>query len=220
MAILRICSVDGCDKPVRALGWCSAHYQRANRLGDPLAKSTGKTGPKPKPVIERFLAFVPHRPTPEACWIWTGAKSPSGYGQFGIGPPAPRSSRMRPAHRVSHELFIGPIPEGLFVMHMCDVPSCVNPNHLRAGTHSENMQDCIAKNRHSRFHSSKTHCPQGHPYDENNTRRDREGYRVCRKCENAASARGYRKRRLRAREERLKPRLEAAIERVDRPSDG
>jgi hypothetical protein len=51
------------------------------------------------------------------------------------------------AHRVSYELHKGPIPEGLCVLHSCDTPACVNPDHLRAGTLSENIQDCIKRNR-------------------------------------------------------------------------
>lgn len=75
------------------------------------------------------------------CWIWTGACSTGGYGQLRIG------SRRSQAHRVSYELFVGSIPEGMCICHTCDTPSCINPDHLFAGTHKENTADMIAKGR-------------------------------------------------------------------------
>jgi len=147
MATLRICAIPDCGKPVKSLGWCNTHYLRFYRLGDPMASSNRKTGPKPKPLADRFLALVPDKPA-DSCWIWGSVKLPNGYGQFGIGCRTDQSWRMVLAHRVSHELFNGPIPDGMHVMHSCDNPSCVNPAHLRAGTRSENMQDSIAKDRH------------------------------------------------------------------------
>jgi hypothetical protein len=74
----------------------------------------------------------------EECWLWHGRSGPGGYGWL-------RSLR---AHRVSWELFLGPIPFGQHVLHRCDSPPCVNPGHLFLGTHEENMADKIAKGRH------------------------------------------------------------------------
>jgi HNH endonuclease len=76
-----------------------------------------------------------------SCWLWTAALSPKGYGTFRVGP------RQRRAHRVSYELFVGPIPDGAVVMHSCDVPRCVRPDHLTAGSQLENQQDMTAKGR-------------------------------------------------------------------------
>lgn len=75
------------------------------------------------------------------CWLWTGHINSDGYGEYYYG-----GSRMK-AHRYSYQLYKGPIPKGLVIMHSCDVTSCVNPDHLSAGTHADNMADMWAKGR-------------------------------------------------------------------------
>jgi hypothetical protein len=74
------------------------------------------------------------------CWIWTGSRTSRGYGQY----------RKTTAHRYSWILANGPIPEGLFACHSCDVPSCVRPDHLFLGTQIDNMRDAVAKGRTAR----------------------------------------------------------------------
>ena len=75
------------------------------------------------------------------CWEWLACKNPKGYGQFQY------EKSIQQAHRVSYMINIGKIPDGLFVLHNCDNPSCVNPNHLFLGTNQDNVQDKVNKNR-------------------------------------------------------------------------
>lgn len=77
---------------------------------------------------------------PAGCWNWLGHKR-QGYGFLWV------DGSHRRAHRVSWELHFGPIPEGQFVCHHCDVPSCVNPDHLFLGTQTDNLSDMRTKDR-------------------------------------------------------------------------
>ena len=76
------------------------------------------------------------------CWEWQASKMSYGYGQFGIS-----AGRVILAHRYSWMLHFGSIPNGLFVLHHCDNPACVNPNHLFIGTQKDNLHDMIRKGR-------------------------------------------------------------------------
>lgn len=80
------------------------------------------------------------------CWNWIGAFSNCGYGKFSIGGLQNRPMTTQGAHRVSYELFVGPIGEGMVVKHRCDNKRCVNPEHLEMGTHQENTQEAYDRN--------------------------------------------------------------------------
>lgn len=75
------------------------------------------------------------------CWYWTGAKTGRGYGSY-------RREGFRVAHRFSYTLHNGEIADGLCICHTCDQRACVNPAHLYAGTHRQNMRDMSKRNRH------------------------------------------------------------------------
>jgi hypothetical protein len=96
-----------------------------------------------KTTTERFWSKVKKT---RSCWLWLGAKSPSGHGQISI------SGKMVGAHRFSYELHNGSIPKGIgyygtCVCHSCDNPQCVNPKHLWTGTQRENLDDMVNKGR-------------------------------------------------------------------------
>lgn len=103
----------------------------------------------------------------DECWLWTGTKLGRGYGS--VRPEG--SKTPTGAHRVSWAMDNGRWPSsGEVVMHRCDNPLCVNPKHLRIGSQSENIRDCVAKGRHVPFiPAPKTHCPSGHEYTPENT---------------------------------------------------
>lgn len=91
-------------------------------------------------AAERFESKV--EKIPEAgCWVWMGSLNNKGYGVFSL------NRKQKYAHRVSYQLYNGPIPDGLYVLHRCDNPACVSPTHLFLGTQKDNMRDMMAKGR-------------------------------------------------------------------------
>ena len=94
------------------------------------------------PLSERFWRHVDQSGD---CWVWTGSLTNGGYGHLGLGG---RDGGTDRAHRVSWRLHFGEIPSGLWVLHKCDNPPCVRPEHLFLGTHDDNMRDCVSKSRH------------------------------------------------------------------------
>jgi hypothetical protein len=135
--------------------------------------------PTPSPVIERFAEKI--EPQPNGCWLWTGTANRDGYGRFYV-----REAITELAHRWAYEQFVGPIPEGMPLDHLCRNRSCVNPDHLEPVTQRENQTrsplTIAAQNL------AKTHCPLGHPYNEENTYLYRGGRR-CRACRRTACRR-------------------------------
>ena len=93
------------------------------------------------PVETRFWNKVKKS---DGCWIWLGAKHPAGYGVLGKGRRG--AGNIRASH-VSWVIHKGAIPTGQWLLHKCDNPACVNPEHLFLGDHTDNMRDCVAKGR-------------------------------------------------------------------------
>lgn len=128
-------------------GWPGANRQFCSNKCRGLA-SRGKTLKKNIPPLhERFHAKV-NKADPSGCWSWTAYTDRRGRGSISV------NGKQQKSHRVSYELFIGDVPDGFHVLHHCDNPSCVNPDHLFLGTHDDNMKDMKAKGRAPRGESS------------------------------------------------------------------
>lgn len=155
-----------CERTALARGLCSIHYHRHLRKGSlpPLL------GP------ERQRSFWDFVDTAGDCWIWTGDQDSKGYGIWRV-----KGKERTGAHRKIWTLLVGPIPLGYDIDHRCFTPLCVNPDHLEPVTRLVNRQRARSHNN-----SRKTHCPKGHPYNQENTliRTGPQGqnWRACRRC--------------------------------------
>lgn len=132
----KICKIEGCGKHSKHLGMCLAHYKRFNRYGDPLSGGPSHF----KNPDDAFNARI-KKNTNNGCIEWTGSSDQKGYGQLRI------DGKLIKAHRFAWSRVNGPIPEGMLVLHSCDNPKCVNVDHLRVGTHKDNMADMDDRNR-------------------------------------------------------------------------
>ena len=132
-------------------------------------------------ALTRFMQKVDATGGPDACHLWTGQMwgSKRKYGAFYF------EGRTVGAHRWAYENHTGEkIPEGMEILHQCDNPPCVNPRHLRVGTHLENMRE-VRERGNGPKPRGLTHCPQGHEYTEANTY-IYDGYKSCRTCRREA----------------------------------
>lgn len=105
------------------------------------------------------------------CWLWTGTDKGKGYCQMRI------AGRFLSVHRASYEAWIGPIPEGMQIDHLCRVRRCCNPAHLEPVTSQENVR------RSRAAVPRRTACKNGHQWDDENTRINKYGHRECRTCD-------------------------------------
>jgi hypothetical protein len=133
------CSVENCEGKHEARGLCTRHYQQAKKAGNL---------PPRKTLEERFWAKVDkngpiHPELKTRCWVWTASTYHFGHGCIVLGDGSGSSS----AHRVSWEIHNGKISSKLCVLHKCDNPPCVNPEHLFLGTRTDNHLDMVNKGR-------------------------------------------------------------------------
>lgn len=115
----------------------------------------------------------------DSCWLWTGAKVPDGYGTMSY------EGVVRKTHRLSWLFVYGQVPLGMSVLHRCDNPPCVRPDHLFLGTQSDNMRDCASKGRRRVVRRFTEHCIRGHAWTPENVTwsSNKNGvHRICRAC--------------------------------------
>lgn len=120
------------------------------------------------------------------CWTWFGASTVLGYGRFIY------RKKVHYAHRISYRHFVGVIPKGKELDHKCRIPWCINPEHLEAVTHRENM---LRGNTIEAKNAVKTHCRAGHPLSGDNLymRGNKRGCFACRRAHSLVYGREYRK---------------------------
>ncbi len=175
----RTCSIEGCEREHAARGFCLRCYKDRRASGE--LELVQEQLPWPKNLLQRM------EPQPDGCIHFTGLIDNYGYGRIEYAGGVK-------AHRAAYELFIGPIPDGMTLDHECHNRSgctitdrtcphrrCVNPEHLAPKPSGDNTLS--SPNTIASINAAKTHCPQGHPYDEENTYvGPKYGDRQCRIC--------------------------------------
>jgi hypothetical protein len=141
------CQIEGCVKPVfvKKRRLCEPHYSRFLRSRKP-------SKPRPPTIAQNFWANAAITANPDKCWNWLRRIGANGYGGLRI------NKKLIEAHRYSFFLTHGKWPEPL-CLHSCDNPRCVNPRHLRAGTHKDNVMDAISRRRYPYQHSRSIAVP-------------------------------------------------------------
>jgi hypothetical protein len=116
------------------------------------------------------------------CWLWTASQTYAGYGRLQVTDEAGRSTAWG-AHRAAYVAWVGPVPDGLHLDHLCRVRHCVNPRHLEPVTNEENLKRSPIT--HTSINMGRTHCKHGHEFTAANTYATRGGRgRACRQCKN------------------------------------
>lgn len=140
MNTVKTCTLPNCAAPIGrhgAKGYCPMHYKRYRANGDPLALRVFKRGT----LVHAKVVALGWDTTPRGCWEYRGTRDPDGYGTV--------SDNRKPArvHRIMYEMSNGAIPNGMVIRHTCDNTSCINPEHLLVGTHRQNSQDAVDRER-------------------------------------------------------------------------
>lgn len=173
-------SDDGC---ILAGGLCWCTRDRLYPSGITMLKVPAR-GPIPARIMlvgeapglpERILAKIVRIPEC-GCWVWEGSISGYGYGETWW------NNSKKFIHVLMHELFVGEVPDGFKVDHLCRVRCCCNPEHLEAVTHAENVKRGTGWQHVVEKHKAATHCQRGHPWIEENTYVEPNGKRRCLEC--------------------------------------
>lgn len=206
------CSEVQCDRPIRARGVCNGCYQRLTRTGVLAKLPVWRPSPTstPIPIVFGSVA-LPERVwqnaviTDEGCWAWTTGARDQGYGVMTVSP-VKGIKVVRRVHVLAYEAFIGPVPIGLILDHLCHADdlachgpkcrhrACFHPEHVEPVTSAENTR----RGHHIGCRPPATHCPQGHPYIPPHLAFDKDGYADCRTCRNRRWRERYQRRKQEA----------------------
>lgn len=138
-----------------------------------------RKGPAPQPWLPRFMSKV-SMPTGEfGCMEWTAALYSGGYGHFGLS-----AKEHWLAHRLSYTYWVGEIPEGLDIDHLCRNRKCVRVDHLEPVSRQVNL---LRGATTPAARAAQTHCKHGHEFNDENTRIDKKSRRHCRACDKTRS---------------------------------
>lgn len=160
LVAVKMCAVDDCGARSRALGYCTKHYQRVKKYGDPnIARDPATSGGQDDTLSlwglrTRFVEKIAFEPM-SGCWFWLGVTDACGYGCIRV------DGRFWGTHRYAYETIIGPVPDGLEIDHLCQVRNCVNPAHMEPVTQEENKRRAglrrtmCASGNHPRFPGSR-----------------------------------------------------------------
>ena len=162
-----LCAVEGCALPAARLGWCNKHHLRWVRFGDVLTTKYIRGSVEERLVGRRIV-------TPAGCWEYRGALTRDGYAHMTVG------YRTRSVHRVAYETFVGPVPPGLQIDHLCCNKGCFRPTHLEAVPKEENIRRAFANGLVPRPRRSE--CIRGHALVPSNIYMGRDGKRRCVEC--------------------------------------
>ena len=180
-----LCKFPGCNRGEYAKELCFSHYAQ-NRKGKGLTALYSVCRPRGTPPRIRYDEVpCPNANLKGPCHIFLGSKSKKGYGQICL------NHRMMPTHRYIWERDVGPIPSGMMIDHQCRNRACCNVDHLRVVTPKINASENVVR-------QTITHCPQGHPYDKDNTGYKKSGTLVCKECDRCRSREYQRKKRQEA----------------------
>ena len=128
---------------------------------------------------DRIWAHIVPEPN-TGCWFWSGSHNNSGYARINLKTTKSKTGwKTCYLHRVTYEMYVGPIPNGKQIDHLCRQRGCCNPEHLEAVTPQQNVARGLASAVNA---AHKTHCPYGHEYNDDNTYIDSKGWQHCNEC--------------------------------------